>query len=104
MEFKLTSVTQGKTWLEIKQLWGYDKKSDKIVVAGLAKDSPNIMLQATWFTAKNKCEQVPLEFASDPKQASFRVLFELKSRDLVVREEIVNNKTVLTETYNRVKN
>jgi hypothetical protein len=104
MEFKLTSVTQGKTWLEVKQLWGYDKKSDKIVVAGLAKDSPNIMLQATWFTAKNKCEQVPLEFASDPKQASFRVLFELKSPDLVVREEIVNNKTILTETYNRVKN
>jgi hypothetical protein len=104
MEFKLTSVTQGKTWLEVKQLWGYDKKSDKIVVAGLAKDNPNIMLQATWFTAKNKCEQVPLEFASDPKQASFRVLFELKSPDLVVREEIVNNKTILTETYNRVKN
>jgi hypothetical protein len=104
MEFKLTSVTQGKTWLEVKQLWGYDKKSDKIVVAGLAKDNPNIMLQATWFTAKNKCEQVPLEFASDPKQSSFRVLFELKSPDLVVREEIVNNKTILTETYNRVKN
>jgi hypothetical protein len=104
MEFKLKSVTQGKVWLEIRQLWGYDKKSDKIIVAGLAKDSPDIMLQATWFTAKNKCEQVPLEFASNPDQAGFKVFFEIKSPDLVTRNEIVNNKSVGIETYTRVKN
>jgi hypothetical protein len=104
MEFKLKSVTQGKVWLEIRQLWGYDKKIDKIVVAGLAKDSPDIMLQATWFTAKNKCEQVPLEFASNPDQAGFKVFFEIKSPDLVTRNEIVNNKSVGIETYTRVKN
>jgi hypothetical protein len=52
MEFTFRSVTQGKVWLEMKQLWGYDKKRDKIVVAGLMKDDPNLMLQATWFTAK----------------------------------------------------
>lgn len=104
LEFSLKSVTQGKVWLEMKQLWGYDKKSDKIVVAGIMKDSPNIMLQATWFTAKNSCTQVPLEFASDPKQASFIVIFEIKSPDLVTREEIVNNKSIGTETYTRVKN
>jgi hypothetical protein len=88
----------------LKQPWGYDKKSDKIVVAGLMKGDPNLMLQATWFTAKNKCEQVPLEFASDPKQASFIVEFELQSPVLVVREEIVNNKSLGVETYTRVKN
>jgi hypothetical protein len=104
LEFTLRSVTQGKVWLEMKQLWGYDKKSDKIVVAGLMKDDPNLMLQATWFTAKDKCEQVPLEFASDPKKASFIVIFQLKSPDLVLREEIVNNKSLGTETYTRVKN
>jgi hypothetical protein len=104
MELKLTSVTQGKVWFELKELWGYDKKSDKVVVAGLVKDSPNIMLQATWFTANNKCEQVPLEFASNPDKAGFRVLFDLKSPDLVTREEIVNNKSVGVETYTRVKN
>jgi hypothetical protein len=103
LEFTLRSVTQGKVWLEMKQLWGYDKKSDKIVVAGLMKDDPNLMLQATWFTAKNKCEQVPLEFASNPEQAGFIVKFEIKSPDLVLRNEIVNNKSLGVETYSRVK-
>ena len=104
LEFTLKSVARGKVWLEMKELWGYDKKSDKIIVAGLVKDSPNLMLQATWFTAKDRCEQVPLEFDSDPKKASFIVIFQLKSPDLVLREEIVNNKSLGTETYIRVKN
>jgi hypothetical protein len=50
LEFTLKSVTQGKVWLEMKQLWGYDKKSDKIIIAGFMKDSPNFMLSAAWFT------------------------------------------------------
>jgi hypothetical protein len=104
LEFNLKGVTGGKVWLELVQLWGYDKKSDKIVVAGLMKDSPNIMLQAAWFTDKNKLEQVPLEFASDPKQAAFVVIFDFKSPDLAIREEFVNNKSLGTETYKRVKN
>jgi hypothetical protein len=53
---------------------------------------------------KNKCEQVPLEFVSNPDQAGFKVFFEIKSPDLVTRNEIVNNKSVGIETYNRVKN
>jgi hypothetical protein len=104
LEFSLRGVTQGKVWLEMKQLWGYDKKNDKIVIAGLMKNSPNIMLQAAWFTTKNRLEQVPFEFASDPKKATFTVIFDMKSPDLVVREEIVNNKSLGTETYTRVKN
>jgi hypothetical protein len=103
LEFSLRSVAQGKVWLEMKQLWGYDKKSDKVVCAGIMKDSPNIMLQSAWFTEKNKFKQVPLEFASNPEKAGFIVLFDLKSPDLVVREEIINNKSLGTEPYTRVK-
>ncbi len=103
LEFILTSETQGKVWMEMKQLWGYDKKSDKVVVAGLMKDSPDIMLQSTWFTAKNRCEQVPYQYASEPELANFHVIFEIKSPDLVLRNEIVNNKSVYVETYKRVK-
>jgi hypothetical protein len=104
LEFTLKGVTKGKVWLEMKQLWGYDKKSDKVIIAGLAKDSPNIGLQAAWFTSKNKLEQIPFEFANDPKQAKFIVLFDIKSPDLVIREEIYNDKSLGTETYTRVKN
>ena len=104
LEFNLKGVAQGKVWLEMRQLWGYDKKSDKIVVAGFMKNSPNFMLQAAWFTTKNRFEQVPYEFASNPEKAGFIVVFDLKSPDLVIRTEIVNGKSLVAETYSRVKN
>jgi hypothetical protein len=103
LEFTLRSVVQGKQGYEMKQLWGYDKKSDKVVVAGLMKDNPNIILQATWFTAKDRCEQVPLEFASNPEKAVYKVEFKIKSPDLVVRQETVNNKPQEPEPYTRIK-
>jgi hypothetical protein len=103
LEFNLKGVAQGKVWLEIRQLWGYDKKSDKIVIGGFMKNSPNFMLQASWFTAKNRFEQVPYEFASNPDKAGFVVVFDLKSPDLVIRTEIVNDKSLVSETYTRVK-
>jgi hypothetical protein len=103
LEFTMRGVTGGKVWLEMKELWGYDKKTDKVVIAGLAKNSPYIMLHATWFTAKNKCEQIPMEFASDPARSNFRVEFEFKSPDLVERNEFVNDKSLGVEVYNRVK-
>lgn len=103
MEFYLKAVTQGKIWFEFKEFWGYDKKNDKFIQAGITKDDPNFLLDAIWFTSKNKCEQVPFEYISKPQQATSKVLFELKSPDLVIRNQIVNNKTVTTETYTRVK-
>lgn len=104
LDFSLRSVTRGKVWLEMKQLWGYDKKSDRLVIAGLMKDSPGIMLQRGWFTTKNRLEQIPYEFASAPEKATFIVRFEIKSPDLITREEFVNGKSLGTENYRRVKN
>jgi len=104
LEFTLKSVTQGKVWLEMKQLWGYDKKSDKIIIAGFMKDSPNFMLSSAWFSANTRFEQVPYEFASNPEKAGFKVVFDLKSPDLAVRNEIINGKSLGAEPYTRVKN
>lgn len=104
LEFTLKSVAQGKVWLEMKQLWGYDKKSNKIVIAGFMKDSPNFMLSSAWFSADNRFEQVPYEFASNPEKAGFKVVFDLKSPDLAIRNEIINGKSLGDEQYTRVKN
>jgi hypothetical protein len=104
LEFTLISVTQGKAWLEMKQLWGYDKKSDKIVIAGFMKNSPNFMLSSAWFASDTRFEQIPYEFASNPEKAGFKVVFELKSPDLAVRNEIINGKSQGDEPYTRVKN
>jgi len=104
LEFNLRSVTAGKVWLEMRQFWGYDKKLDRVVMAGLMKDSPIMMLSSAFFKANNRFEQVPLEFASNPEKANFLVVFEIKSPDQVIREEFLNNKSLGTEIYNRVKN
>jgi len=104
LEFTLRSMAMGKQWLEMKQLWGYDKRRDKVVIAGIMKDSPGIILQTGWFTSKSRLEQVPLEFATDPDKALFKVIFEFKSPDQVVRQEIVNGQSLAAENYNRVKN
>jgi hypothetical protein len=104
LEFTLKSVTQGKQWMEMKQLWGYDKKSNKIVAAGFAKDNPAFMLQTLWFTTNNRAEQVSFESGSNPEKASFKVVFDIKSPDVVLREEFLNNESLGVETYTRVKN
>ena len=104
LEFNLKGVTLGRTWLEMRQFWGYDKKVDRVIMAGLMKDSPNIMLSSAVFKSSNRFEQVPLEFASNPEKANFLVVFEIKSPDQVIREEFLNNKPLGTEVYNRVKN
>ena len=104
MEFNVKIATQGRIFFEMKQLWGYDKKTDKFIVAGLIKDNPNITLESTWFSSKNLCEQIPFEFVTNPKLATSKVTLEFKSPDLVIRNQIVNNKLVITETYNRQKN
>jgi len=104
LEFNLKGSTEGKVWLDMRQFWGYDKKLDRVVMAGLMKDSPNMMLSSAVFKSGNRFEEVPLEFASNPEKAGFLVVFEIKSRDQIIREEFLNNKSLGTEIYNWVKN
>lgn len=95
-------VTKGKTYSEAKQLWGYDKKIDKYTVSFLIKgmDMENL---AFWFISKNKFEVMPLSDITNPEMASWKYEGELKSPDMYIETLIVNNKSVKTETYTRVK-
>jgi hypothetical protein len=99
----LRGVTHGNAWLEIEQLWGYDKKSDKLATATLVKNTPNLIMQSMWFTSGTRCEQVPYEYVANPSKANFRVVFEFKTPDQLLREEFVNNKSLGVEVYNKVK-
>jgi len=68
---------------EYKFIYGYDKKSDKYIVAGIGKDKPEIMLMVFWFTKENICEKVPFEYISNPESAPSRAIFEFKSDNLI---------------------
>lgn len=95
-------VTKEKICAEGKQLWGYDKSIDKCLISEMFKGM-DIMIYATWFISKDKCEMLPYSDISNPEKASLKVVSELKSPDSFLQTTFVNNKPVKVDTYTRVK-
>ena len=97
-----TNVTKGKIILEWKELYGYDKKIDKIVAANLIKGE-DIGLWALWFISNNKYIVIPYSDIANPEKASFKMEGEFKSPNLFVETGIINGKPLKPITYTRVK-
>jgi hypothetical protein len=98
-----TLSTKGKIITSAKVLFGYDSKSDKQIAATLYKSSPEIEIWAWRATSKNTAEGVPLKDITNPDYAIFKMKTELKSPDLAIMTNLVNNKVVGTHTWTRVK-
>jgi hypothetical protein len=62
------------------------------------KDNPEISLSAYWFTSKNKYERIPFENISNPEQATFKMIYEYKSHDMMIGTIIEKNKPDRTYT------
>jgi len=103
LEGSQNSFLKGKIVSEEKNLWGYDKKSDKYFCARIWKDKPDIILFAFWFTSENACERIPFEYISNPEQAPIKTIYEFKSPDLVTKTDFEKNKPVKTYTGFRIK-
>jgi len=101
-EVFIKATLKGKMIGEGKQLWGYDKKSDKIIFASEVKGQ-NIGITALWFISKTKYVGVQYGDLSNPENASNRTEGEFKSPDSYVETHMVNNKLVGTDTYTRIK-
>ena len=95
-------VTKGKTVKEGKDLWGYDKRIDKYLWATVTKGS-DIEVRVFWFITNTKYEVILYSDISNPEKASWKIKGEFKSPALIVETTIVNNKTVKTDTWTRVK-
>lgn len=95
-------IVKGKTVMEGKELWGYDKASDKFINASLTKGN-DMEIQAVWFISKNTYEYVRYSDISNPEKASWKIVGELKSPDIVVETTTENNKTTLIQTYTKAK-
>jgi hypothetical protein len=101
-EVFIKATLKGKMIGEGKQLWGYDKKLDKIVVASEIKGQ-DLGIAAFWFISKTKYVGVQYGDISNPENASIRWEGEFKSPDSYVETHIVNNKPIGTDTYTRIK-
>jgi hypothetical protein len=103
LEANQKMLFKDKVLSEEKNVWGYDKKYDKYICARIWKDNPEIVLMVFWFTSENTCERIPLEFISNPEQATSKAIYEFKSPDLTIKTDIVNGKPVRTYSWTRVK-
>jgi hypothetical protein len=92
-------VANGKILNSVKQLYGYDKKIDKFIVAELIESSPVIEICTSWFTSQNTGELV----VTNPDNAPVRFKFEFKNADLIVQTAIQNDKVIKEITITRIK-
>ena len=101
-EVFIKGTSKGKMISEGKQLWGYDKKLDKIIFASELKGQ-DLKIVALWFISINKYVGFQYSDISNPENASNKTEGEFKSPDTYVETHIVNNKPVRTDTYTRIK-
>jgi hypothetical protein len=102
LEWSSKTELKGKIIREGRALMGYDKKSDKLIECDLSNSSPDIILYSMWFTSANKFEGILLKDVSHPENALI-MKYEFKSPDLFTEADLINNKTVATYTFHRIK-
>lgn len=102
-ELYLKNEVDGKVVIDWKTLVGYDKKNDKLIEALIFGDNPEISLFSMWFSSTNKCEEISLEDSASPDKAINKWTFEFKTPDLLIWNELVNNKTIHVYNLHRVK-
>lgn len=101
-EVNIKGVANGKIFVEAKQLWGYDKKLDKFIIAVMHKGQ-GIKIYSVWFLSDRKYESIGYNDISNPETASWKIEGEFKSRELYTETTLVNNRPVKTHTNIRVK-
>lgn len=102
LEWSSKTELKGKIVREGRSLMGYDKKSDKLIECDLSTSSPDIILYSMWFTSANKFEEILLKDVSHPENALI-MKCEFKSPDLLIETDMMNNKTVGSYTFHRIK-
>ena len=102
LEVNYILAAKGETYLEAKQLWGYDEKIDKYIVVQMIKGM-GIEFYALWFTSNNKYIMLPYSDISNSEKASVKWEAEFKSPDVCVETYSVKNKPIKTYSIIRVK-
>ncbi len=95
-----SNITEnGKIIESVMQLYGYDSKADKYIIAELKESSPVIEICSTWFTSTNKGEIN----ITNPDDAQFRFQFVFKTPDIIeqtaLQDDEVVNRIVLNRKY-----
>jgi hypothetical protein len=95
-------ITKGILLSEAKQLFGYDRKADKCIGAGMVKGM-DIEIWALWFTSGKNFIIMPYSDLPAPEKVIMKVIGEFKSPDIYTETVIVNNSPVKTYSYMLMK-
>jgi len=102
LEGNMKFVTKGKIVSEGKQLWDYDKTTDRFIVMELFKGMGS-KIYSSYFTTKMKCVIVESSSAMYPDNAQQKWEIEIQLPQSMVENYFVANKLSKTSTYQRVK-
>ena len=83
-------VSKGESLDSIKQLYGYDRKTDRYVMAELIKSSSVLEICYSWFTSKSSGELL----VTNTENARYKWRFEFKTPDLIVQTASLDGKVV----------
>jgi hypothetical protein len=92
-------IAKGKIVTSVKQLYGYDQKKDKFIVAELIESSPCIEICTTWFTSQTTGELI----ITNPENVTVNYKFEFRTPDVIVQTAIQDNKVLKEITLHRIK-
>lgn len=80
----------GKVLENVVQLYGYDSKTDKFIIAELKENNPNIELCEIWFTSATEGKIV----ITNPEDAPMNFEFEFKSDGKIEQVAFQDGKEV----------
>jgi len=105
MQVSFKQSTKGKVLFQCKQVWGYDKESDKTLGIQFVRSSSSTVFYVCWFTSKNVNETIEYVVRNDGKleKTNSQWKEDFKSRDMFIQSHMINNKTVSMRTFMRVK-
>jgi hypothetical protein len=83
-------VKENKVFDSIVQIYGYDKKADKIIIAELKESTTLIELCSLEFHSQNEGEII----ITNPENAPFNFEFTFKNENQLVQKAIHNGKVV----------
>lgn len=86
-----------------KEIYGYNQKYDKIILAAIRDNSPQISLMACWYSSKDTGNLVGYQYLSNPEKATFKIQWILIPPDSSKRIVIQNKNVVSVSTYFREK-
>lgn len=96
-------ATKDKILYSGKEIYGYNQKYDKIILAAISDNSPNIDLMAIWFSSKDTMNLVGYQYLTNPEKSPFKMQWILMPPDSAKRIVYQNNKVISVSTYFREK-